>query len=258
MGHPHGTFGWVDLSAADQDRAEEFYTGLFGLESRHEPIDGGGHYVMLTKGGKSVAGIGTKQSDAAPAAWQSYISVDDIDSVVEKVPGLGGQVIAPAFDVMTSGRMAVIADPTGAVVSLWQAGDHAGGEVFNEHGTHTWNELPTWDVGAAKDFYGQLVGWTYEEVDMGEAGTYHVALVDGKGEDPTNAGIFDAAGVFPDETPSHWDVYFNVRDTDAAAAKAAEMGGSVVAGPMDAPFGRFAYLADPDGAVFYVMAPPEG
>ena len=255
MPHPNGTFGWIDLSAADQDGAERFYTGLFGLDSHHEPIEGGGHYVMLTKGGKSVAGIGTRQSDAMPAVWQSYISVDDVDAVVAKVTELGGQVIAPPFYVMTSGRMAVIADPTGAVVSLWQAGDHAGGEVFNEHGTHSWNELATRDVLAARAFYSDLVGWSYSETDMGDQGTYHVALVDGKGPDPSNGGMMDITGMLPDEVPPHWDVYFTVDDVDAAVAYTTSHGGSVVMGPMDAPVGRFSYLADPDGAMFYVLTP---
>ena len=255
MGHPHGMFGWVDVSADDVDGAEAFYSGLFGLEATHEPIDGGGHYVMLRKDGKAVAGIGGKPDPNMPSAWQSYISVDDVDAASDRVSKLGGQVMVPPFDVMESGRMAVVVDPTGAVVSLWQAGTHAGGEVFNEHGTHTWNELSTRDVIAARVFYEGLVGWGYSEMDMGELGTYHVALVEGKGEDPSNAGIMDMLPVYPDEVPAHWDVYFNVDDTDAAAAAATSLGGSVVAGPMDAPVGRFAYLADPEGAVFYILTP---
>jgi len=257
MPHPHGTFGWIDLSTDDLDGAESFYTSLFDLQSRHAPIDDQSHYVMLVKAGRNVAGIGAKPDPDMPSAWQSYIYVDDVDEVVGRVAELGGSVMIEPFDVLESGRMSMIADPTGAVVSLWQAKGHGGGEVFNEHGTHTWNELITRDVAAARAFYAGLVGWTYQEVDMGDGATYHVAIVDGKGEDPSNGGIMDGTGIVTDEVPNHWDVYFNVDDTDRALAKATELGGSVVVPPMDAPVGRFAYLADPGGARFYVMTPAQ-
>lgn len=255
MSYPHGMFGWVDVSVDDPDAAERFYTGLFGLEATRDPIDGGGYYVMLRKNGKAVAGIGGKPNPDWPSMWQSYISVDDVDAATERATESGGQVMVPAFDVMDAGRMAVIVDPTGAIVRLWQAGTHAGADLFNEHGTHTWNELATRDVDSARAFYTRLVGWDYSEMELGDQGTYHVATMEGKGEDPSNGGIMDMTPVFSDEVPPHWDVYFNVSDTDVAAATATDLGGSVVVGPMDAPVGRFAYLADPEGAMFYVLTP---
>ena len=250
-----GTFSWIDLATDDQAASERFYTSLLDLDSYHAPIDGGGHYVMLTKDGKGVAGIGAKPDPGMPTAWQSYIHVDDVDETARRVEEHGGTVIMGPFDVMESGRMAVIADPTGAVVSLWQPGAHGGGEVFNEHGTHTWNELMTRDVSTALEFYRDLLGWTYSEIAMGDQGSYHVINVPGKDGDPTNGGIMGMTGIVPDEVPPHWDVYFWVDDADPAIERAVSLGGSIVAGPMDTSGGRLAYLADPQGGMFYVITP---
>lgn len=250
-----GTFSWIDLATDDQAAAEGFYTSLLDLDSYHAPIDDDGHYVMLTKSGKAVAGIGAKPDPEMPTAWQSYIHVEDVDETTRRASELGGTVLMAPFDVMESGRMAVIADPTGAVVSLWQPRGHRGGEVFNEHGAHTWNELMTRDVDAALEFYRELLGWTYSEISMGDQGAYHVINIPGKEGDPSNGGIMGMVGIVPDEVPPHWDVYYWVDDTDAAMERAVELGGSVVAGPMDTSGGRLAYLADPQGGMFYVITP---
>lgn len=257
MGHPHGLFSWVDVAADDVDSAQEFYTRLFGLEATRDPIDGGGFYVMLRKDGKAVAGIGGKPDPEMPSIWNSYIAVTDVDTTVASVTDLGGQVVAPPFDVMDAGRMAVISDPTGAFVSLWQAGTHAGGEAFNEHGTPTWNELATRDIDSARAFYAGLLGWDYSEMDMGDAGTYYVAMVADEGEPRVNGGMMDMTGMLPDDVPDHWDVYFHVDDVDVTVELAKELGASVVVDLMDVPVGRIAYLADPQGAMFYVMTPAE-
>lgn len=256
MGHPHGMFGWVDLASDDQDTAEGFYTDLMGWESRHEPIPGGGHYVMFELDGKSVAGLGVTQGEM-PSAWQSYVSVDDVDAVAEKVPGAGGTVVAPPFDVMDSGRMAVFTDPTGAFVSAWQANQHPGAEVFNRPGAHTWNELATRGLDTARPFYEAVFDWTWDKAPIPDM-EYWVASY--PGQDPSaggQAGAMEMGDAFPAEVPPHWAVYFSVEDTDATAARAAELGGSVHVDPTDMAVGRFALLMDPTGGTFYVMTPSQ-
>jgi predicted enzyme related to lactoylglutathione lyase len=154
------------------------------------------------------------------------------------------------FDVMDAGRMSFVMDPSGAPVALWQANQHIGATLVNEPGTLNWNELVTSDPGATR-FYADVTGLTAENMDMGEGQPYTVfksgdAMVGGSTA-PQMPGV-----------PSHWHVYFGTADADATAAKAAELGGSVVVPPFDTPVGRIAVLSDPQGAMFSVIknAPP--
>ena len=179
-----------------------------------------------------------------PPHWNSYISVDDIEATTAKVAGAGGTVIAPPFDVIDAGRMAVIQDPTGAIFELWQAKNHIGASLVNEPGTFTWSELITPDVPKAAAFYKTVLGWDSETV--GEEMPYTEFKLDGNsiagGMNPPMPGI-----------PPLWGIYFAVADTDATVAKAKSLGGSVIAEPMDIEPGRFAVLADPQGAMFNVI-----
>ncbi|HTQ91147.1 MAG TPA: VOC family protein, partial [Streptosporangiaceae bacterium] len=157
----------------------------------------------------------------------------------------GGKVAMAPFDIMDAGRMSYVMDPSGAPVALWQAGQHIGATLVNEPGTINWNELITTDPGAAR-FYADVVGLTTETMDMGEGGPYTVF----------KAGEAMVGGTTPPQmpgVPSHWHAYFGTDDADATAAKAAELGGSVIVPPFDTPVGRIAVLSDPQGAVFSVI-----
>jgi predicted enzyme related to lactoylglutathione lyase len=154
------------------------------------------------------------------------------------------------FDVMDAGRMSFVMDPSGAPVALWQAGQHIGATLVNEPGTLNWNELLTSDPGVTR-FYSDVLGMTPNTMDMG-IGPYTMFEVDGQ----------PVGGTMPPQAPgvpNHWHVYFGTDDADAAAAKAAELGGSVVVPPFDTPVGRIAVLSDPQGAVFSVIkTAPQG
>jgi hypothetical protein len=155
----------------------------------------------------------------------------------------------PPFDVMDAGRMTVVADPGGAIIGIWQPNRHRGAELANEPGTWSWNELATRDMEAAAKFYNAVFGWETETHEFGE-GSYTEFKLDGK----SIAGGMEMGDRFPSEVPPHWTVYFAVEDTDATLEKAKELGGSVSFDPMDSPAGRFAGLADPQGARFSVIA----
>ena len=160
--YPHGTFSWADLQTTDGTAAKAFYTSLFGWQAIDNPIPNGGVYTMLQQEGKDVCALSEmsteQKSQGMPPVWNSYITVDDVDTTVAKVEGLGGNVIMPPFDVMNAGRMAVIQDSTGACVSLWQTNQHKGAGIFNVPNTMSWNELATRDTEAAKAFYTSLLG----------------------------------------------------------------------------------------------------
>jgi len=189
-----------------------------------------------------------------PSAWLSYVSVDDVDASAARARELGAQLLAEPFDVMEHGRMSLVQDPTGALFALWQAGTHPGVGVRGEPGSLGWNELATNDPAMAREFYTGLFGWRTDVMNMGME--YTVFLGD--------AGPLAGAYALTPEMegmPVCWMPYFGVDDPDAAAAKAASLGATVLKGPEDIPgIGRFAMIRDPQGAMFYVMRfdPPAG
>ena len=142
---------------------------------------------------------------------------------------------------MGLGKLAIFADPTGAVFGIWEPGTFPGAGVVNESGAVGWNELETRDPEAAKVFYGAVLGWAAVELDMGEMGTYVEWQVDGD----RIGGMADISGRVPDEVPAHWLTYFGAEDADGQAEKVKQGGGSVGFGPMDIPVGRFAVVQDP-------------
>lgn len=247
-----GTPCWVDLGSPDLDASIVFYGALFGWdvpESANSEATGG--YRQAMKGGKPVCGMMPLMQEGQPPAWTSYVSVADAGETAAAVTEAGGSVIAEPMEVLDLGTMAVFADPTGAVFGVWQPNTFHGAGVVNEPGALSWNELNTRDTEASKSFYGVVFGWSFEDNDMGEMGTYVTIKL---GDDMVG-GMLDmnARGV-PEQVPSHWQVYFAVEDTDAAVEQAKQRGGSVMVEPMEVPAGRFSILADPHGASFAVIA----
>lgn len=254
--YDHGTPCWIDLISPDVDASTAFYTGLFGwtAEDSHDPGSGQRVYTNFHRDGQLVAGMAAQQEGMAgmPAVWASYVAVDDVDAVADRVADAGGQVMMPPMQVMTQGRMALIGDPAGAMLGLWQAQDHIGAQVVNEPRTWSWNELLSRDVDAAMAFYSAVLGWTYEGQDMGGF-TYHVIV---GGEEGGLGGLMQMPEGIPDSVPSYWGVYFTVDDLDATVARATDLGATIANGPDDSPVGRMATLMDPQGGSFTLIQPP--
>ena len=247
--YTQGTPNWVDLQTTNQDAAKAFYSGLFGWSYDDQSMPQGAVYSMAMLGGHPVAAIAPQSSEMAaagvPPVWNTYIAVDSVDEATAKVEAAGGKVAMAPFDVMDAGRMAFVMDPAGAPVALWQANQHIGAMLVNEPGTLAWNELITADPGAIK-FYTDVLGLTTSTMDMG--GGHGYTLFEAGGQQVGGSMAPPMPGI-----PNHWQVYFAVDDTDAAAAKAAELGGTVQVPPFDTPVGRIAVLIDPQGAVFSVI-----
>jgi predicted enzyme related to lactoylglutathione lyase len=254
--HPAGVPSWIDLATPDTEAARSFYNTLFGWEYDEQPAgDDGATYVMAQRGGRAAAGMMKLSDEMAasgmPPAWSSYVTVTDLDAVAGRVGSAGGAVMQPPMDVMDAGRMAVCADPGGAVFCLWEAKENIGAEVVGEHGSLVWNELITPDPAAVSPFYADVLGWTAETVSMpgGEYTLFHV-----EGGNPQ--GIAGCATPPMAGMPSFWVVYFAVDDCDATVATARANGASVLAEPMDLPeVGRMAALTDPQGAAFSILQP---
>ncbi|HEY7874732.1 MAG TPA: VOC family protein [Actinomycetota bacterium] len=249
-----GKFCWADLATTDPEAAKSFYSSLFGWEIEDMPIPGGGTYSMARVNGRYTGALSEQmeqeRSQGIPPHWNVYVSVDDVDTYVKKAEATGGTVLMPAFDVLDSGRMAVIADPTGAVFCMWQPQEHPGYGLVNEPGAMDWNELMSPDPDKARAFYTEVFGWSAEATPMGDAGEYTVFSL---GEAAV-AGLMKTPEGVP--MPPSWTVYYNVADCDATAAKVSELGGQVYFGPqfMET-VGKFATCADPQGAVFAIITP---
>ncbi len=241
-----GTPSWVDLQTTDQSAAKSFYSGLFGWTYDDQPIDDNTVYSMAELQGEHVAAIAPLGDQAAagiPPHWNSYVTVADVDASAGQVAKAGGTLIAPPFDVMDAGWMAVVADPTGGVIALWQAKNNIGAGLVNEAGAFSWNELMTPDVPKAAAFYKHMFGW---EAATTPDGSYTEFKLDGQSiagaMKPPMPGI-----------PTMWGIYFSVDDCDATVEKATSLGGAVMNGATDIEPGRFAVLADPQGAMFNVI-----
>ncbi|MFV8131009.1 VOC family protein [Streptomyces syringium] len=245
-----GTPCWVDLMVPDQQAALDFYRDLFGWQGEVGPPETGG-YAVCTLNGKPVAGIMTSMSPdpdqpTPPTVWTTYLAVSDADATEKKIADNGGTVIMPGMDVLTLGRMSVVADPTGAVYGLWQARDFPGAEVVNEPGALIWNELNTSDPQAAAAFYSAALG--IEAVPMDSAPDYSALQVDGR-----TVGGTQGLDKLPPGTPSHWLCYFAVEDTDASVDILTRGGGNVLVPPFDMMAGRMAIVQDPQGGTFAVI-----
>jgi uncharacterized protein len=162
----------------------------------------------------------------------------------------GGQVIVPPMEVGELGTMAVVVDPGGASIGVWQPGLHKGFGALGEPGTPTWFELFTRDYKTVVPFYGEVFHWdTHVAGDTPEF--RYATLGEGDGQ---LAGIMDASGFLPDGVPAHWSVYFGAEDTDAALAQIVDLGGSIVTPAEDTPYGRIAVASDPNGSQFKLVA----
>src|SRR5258705_2098899 len=200
--YEQGTPSWVDLQTTDQAAGKEFYASLLGWSYGDQPMPQGGTYSMALLNGETVAAIAPMAPGAPegmPPMWNTYIAVDDIDATVEKVGPAGGQGLIPAMDVGDGGRMAFVADPTGAVVGLWQANQHIGATLVNEPGALIWNELITDKPESALAFYEAVLGVSSETMEMGPGQTYH--LLKG-GETEVGGGMEPPMP----EGPNHWHV----------------------------------------------------
>ena len=164
--YAHGTPCWVDVTSPDLDKSVEFYEGLFGWEAERDPRPEAGGYTMFSLDSKYVAAGSPPQQEGMPSYWTTYIASDDLDDTAAKIRDAGGTVMMDPFDVFDSGRMTIAQDPTGAVFGVWQAKEHIGAQLANEHGTLLWNQCHTPDPARASEFYVAVFGYEIDEIDL--------------------------------------------------------------------------------------------
>jgi predicted enzyme related to lactoylglutathione lyase len=270
-GYPPGVPCWVDTAQPDPEAAATFYSGLFGWEFEDRmPADSPGRYFVARLGGFDVAGVGSQPEELpSTPTWNTYVWVDSADETTANATAAGGQAVIEPFDVLDAGRMAMLADPEGATFCVWQAKAHKGAALVNEPGTWNFSELNTRDPEGAAAFYGAVFGWEATSFDTGGAGDFTMFRRPGYGEhlmerdpdlrdrqatDSAPPGFEDAVAwlvpITGEHTPPRWSITFAVDDADAAAEKAAALGGQVLAPPFNAPWVRMTVLSDPQGATF--------
>jgi uncharacterized protein len=289
-GYIPGVPCWVEASEPDPKAALDFYGGLFGW--RFTDMMGAdslasyfiaGHEARSSsifdlsgeaRGGDVAAVCGIPEAEPQTAVWNTYFWVDDADEVAARVCDAGGGVVKEPFDFMDACRMAVFTDPEGAAFGVWEARSHKGARLVNDPGALVFNNLNTRDVEGARSFYRSVFGWQTGTIGGGAAGwtlpgygdwlerEHHPNLRKQMAEAGAPVGFEDVVGsIVPITneqagTPAHWSVTFATDDTDATAAKAAELGGRVIVPPFDAPWSTATYtiritvIADPQGATF--------
>ena len=247
--HAPGSFCWIELATTDGEGAKKFYCELFGWEADDRPMGPGMVYTMLKLSGKEVGALYQKGEEMkqVPTHWASYVCTTSADETAAKAKSLGANVLMEPFDVAEHGRMAAIADPTGAVFNVWQPKQHKGVGVKGETNSLCWNELLTNDTAKAIDFYTKLFGWQ-TKTDSGE--TPYTEIINGAEHIGGIMQIQPNMGPMP----PNWGIYIAVADCDATAQKALSLGGRQYVPPTDIPHvGRFAVLSDPQGGVFNII-----
>jgi predicted enzyme related to lactoylglutathione lyase len=255
--YPPGVPCFVDALTDDPTSACAFYAGIFGWEfAGPGPMPSGvGHeYWLARTRGHDVAGLGTLPDRETPHGWTTHIAVASADEAADRVRDAGGTVIAEPFEVPPAGRMAVVADPAGAALVLWQAGVRPGAGIVNEPSAWAMSLLATPDPEAVAPFYAGAFGWEAEPFADAGPGVFLFRLPGYVGGEPGQLVPRDvvAAAMTADDHPAQWSVEFWIDDADAAAAAAAGLGGTVLQEPIDVPMFRRAVLAAPDGAAFTI------
>ena len=256
--HAPGSPCWFELSTSDQNAAKTFYSNLFGWSSVDNPMGPDAVYTLFQIDGLDAAACCTLQPDQAaqgvPPNWAVYIAVDNADAAAGRVATAGGTVIAPPFDVMDLGRMAVLQDPAGAVFCSWQPGNNTGTGIGGVMNTIGWIELTTTDEAQAAKFYGDVFGWKVSNGKGGPAGPDDYGHIENNG---AMIGGISPASMRDPNAPPNWMIYVEGADTAAATEMARSLGATVCMGPMDiGENGTISVLQDPQGAYFALHQSP--
>jgi predicted enzyme related to lactoylglutathione lyase len=251
---PLGAPRWIELSSSDPEQARDFYAALFGWT--YEVGDAQtGDYVTCFLNGAPVASITRNDADSGPTdAWTTYFSSTDAQATADLADESGGQSAVAPVAVGSMGTIALLEDPGGALVGVWQAGEDSGPRAaVSGNGAPVWHELHTRHFRASVLFYETVFGWRTSVLSDTDEFRFTTASFDGD----ELAGIFDAMNTIGEDTPASWEVYFGVNDVDQTLALAETLGATVLEGAEDSPYGRLAALTDPTGARFRVMTPSD-
>lgn len=255
--NPQGDFIWYELVTLDPEGSKAFYDAVVGWEIGEAQADYDGYRMIQAEGGFAGGVLPLteemRQHGARPI-WVGYINVSDADGSASSIKGAGGSILRDAFDIPNVGRVAVVADPQGAILKVMKPippadRENEPSDVFSgdKIGRCSWNELNTSDPVAARRFYGDQFGWTTDDfMPMGQMGEYR--FIDHKG-----LRLGAISGLMPGQHP-HWRHYFRVASVSKAKETAEAKGGKIALGPMEVPGGDHIIIGiDPQGAEFALV-----
>ena len=246
---PEGAPIWADAMFPDLEAAKNFYGELLGwtFEEGQEEF---GNYTQAKSDGKRVGALSPQMPgmEDTPPAWNLYLATPDINATVTRVKEAGGTAMMEPMQVGDFGTMVSAQDPSGVFFSVWQPGTHDGFEKAGEPGSFAWAEVTTRDTAKADAFFEAVFPYEVKKM-VDENVDFNVWQLDGKPQ----LGRFKMTDDFPPQVPPYVNLYFAVDDCDAAVATVTKLGGKLHYGPMDTPFGRFAAVADQQGAAFSVI-----
>ncbi|TVT44283.1 VOC family protein [Amycolatopsis rhizosphaerae] len=247
-----GTPCWVELATGDEDTAQRFYGKLFGwrFDAHRDPSTPTGRYLIATLGGSQVGGLYRRAEGSAPQ-WTVNISVHNTAGAAEWVARLGGVVTLGPVGIPRRGSVLHAMDPAGAPLVLWQPPPDwdFGTGVPNTFATA---DLNTHDGATADAFFGRL--FRYRCLQIGDH--HGIDYAEWQLDHQPVLYRYVMGPEYPADTPPHWMVYFAADPAvgvDATAGHAVMLGGRIVVGAYDSPWGRIAVVADPDGAVFSIV-----
>jgi predicted enzyme related to lactoylglutathione lyase len=251
--HPAGNFVWLELATSDQSAAKNFYSSLFGWETKDSPMGPDAVYTMFRLNDRDVAGGFQLSAEERriPPHWQLYVAVENADASASRAAELGAKLVHAGMDIPNVGRMAVLQDPTGAMLSVFQPGQHRGMGIVGEAGAFCWADLLTRDRTAATHFYGSLFVWEFTlGKDKDPSGYLHI-----RNGEPYIGGI-PGPGTLPPHTPPHWLAYIQVLDCASVTARAESLSAKILVPPSTVENQlHFSVLADPQGAAFALFQP---
>ena len=153
---PVGHFSWNELMTSDEAGATQFYSQVFGWQAADFP-GAGMKYSIWKQNGKDVGGLMQRPSEDIPPRWLGYVTVADADATAKEAAEAGGSVSMPPFDVPTVGKIAILQDPQGATLGIFQPLNKPAACSSNQI---VWCDIPVKELDRAIRFYSTVLGAT--------------------------------------------------------------------------------------------------
>jgi len=242
-----GHFVWRELCTTDVPAAIAFYSELFNWRIEKSPMPDMPYWLAYA-GETQVAGLSAAPAEAPQPFWSGMVSVGDVDAAASTAKDKGATLIVPPMDIPNIGRFAMMADPQGAVVSLYKsdAGDAPAPQGALNH--FCWEQLAAADPAAAREFYATVMGWGARPFEAKDDTT-----------EVFTAGEASIASLtpLPPGAPPHWLSYVLVDDLTRANACVTRFGGKLLMERWEVPtVGFIAVFTDAQGATLGLLEAP--
>lgn len=233
---------WVELVAPDDPAAAWFYAQLFGWEIR--PLSNAFERYLVFFNEDRPIGACNQYGPAEATGWCVFLATEDAGRALEAAQQGGGRLLSPAVAVADLGTAALIEDPAGASVGLWQPKAFQGFSNGSRPGDPIWYELESSDWGGTASFYETVFGLQARPRGRVAAGQTQL-LAGGR----LVAGLCDSKAT-AERRRARWKPHFAVSDLSAAVERVIRLGGELVGPVSENGRGYRVSIADPRGGCF--------